>query len=471
MSNPYEPPATKEPLFRRRWVPDLLASRWGRMIAFFLLYVTEGIPLGFTATAVATQMRRQGIGPAAIGVFVGTLYLPWAWKWVVAPVVDIAASRRFGRRRVWIVAMQTLMIIALAMSMGVDFTAQLKLYTAVIFLVNIFGATQDVAIDALACEILEESERGTANGLMFSGAYVGNALGGSGVLFLAGVVGFGNASLLALGAILLVLLLVALPLRERGRLSKSESDAKPADAPQEMLTAIGTRLKTYIIDAIRAFLGHRGSMLAVVAALLPFGAMSLTLALGTTLAVELGLSDNAIATLALICTLTSAGGCVLGGYLSDVLGRRKMLAIYIIVMSIPPLIMAWYMQREGYIMPVDPTLENRPAVPAVLVQVFWIVSITYSFFQGLMYGTRTAMFMDVCSKAVAATQFTAYMSLLNLTIWYSATWQGWYIESRGYPRTLLLDVALGVVCLAVLPWVSPRREPADATERQGASRR
>jgi PAT family beta-lactamase induction signal transducer AmpG len=58
--------------------PNLLASRNGRLAAFFFLYLTEGIPLGFTATAIATQMRRQGVGPAEIGAFVASLYLPWA---------------------------------------------------------------------------------------------------------------------------------------------------------------------------------------------------------------------------------------------------------------------------------------------------------------------------------------------------------------------------------------------------------
>jgi PAT family beta-lactamase induction signal transducer AmpG len=58
---------------RSRWLPDLLATRWGRLTAFFFLYVTEGIPLGFTATAVATQMRRQGLTPGQIGTFVGLL--------------------------------------------------------------------------------------------------------------------------------------------------------------------------------------------------------------------------------------------------------------------------------------------------------------------------------------------------------------------------------------------------------------
>ena len=42
-------------------LPNLLASKKGRLAAFFFLYMTEGIPLGFTATAVATRMRRQGL--------------------------------------------------------------------------------------------------------------------------------------------------------------------------------------------------------------------------------------------------------------------------------------------------------------------------------------------------------------------------------------------------------------------------
>src|SRR4030095_2622622 len=67
------------------------------MTAFFALYLTEGIPLGFTATAVATQMRRQGLGPGEIGAFVGSLYLPWAFKWAAGPFADVVCAR--GDRR------------------------------------------------------------------------------------------------------------------------------------------------------------------------------------------------------------------------------------------------------------------------------------------------------------------------------------------------------------------------------------
>ena len=45
-------------------LPNLLATRLGRLSAFFFRYVTEGIPLGFGATAIATQLRRADVGPA-----------------------------------------------------------------------------------------------------------------------------------------------------------------------------------------------------------------------------------------------------------------------------------------------------------------------------------------------------------------------------------------------------------------------
>ena len=52
----------------------------------------------------------------------------------------------------------------------------------------------------------------------------------------------------------------------------------------------------------------------------------------------------------------------------------------------------------------------------------------------MMYGARAALFMDVSNPRVAATQFTAYMALLNLGIAYSARWQGWAVDRYGYPH-------------------------------------
>ena len=65
--------------------------------------------------------------------------------------------------------------------------------------------------------------------------------------------------------------------------------------------------------------------------------------------------------------------------------------------------------------------------------------------------------MDVTNPKVAATQFTAYMALMNLAISYSAAWQGRAIEALGYPATLALDAALGLLSVALLPLMATAR--------------
>lgn len=437
-------------------LPDLLATRAGRLVTFFLLYTTEGIPLGFTATAIATQMRRQGLGPVAIGAFVGSLYLPWAFKWMMGPFVDAFSSDRFGRRRTWIFATQIGMMATLVLAMPVDYVAQLSLFTAIIFLHNAFAATQDVAIDALAVSVLPEHERGVANGFMFAGASVGQAIGGSGVLFLTAVMPFSSTYLFVVGTILAVTVFVVLPLRE------PPGPPRPSRTGNA-LTAAGGDIRRFVLDAWRAFTGTRAAFVGVIASLLPFGAYALSLALQSNLAVELGLDDNAIAQLNLVSTLVFALACVAGGWISDRFGRRGTLAFFVFLTVIPTLYLAHAMQQAGWILPVEVTQPNRRVPDASLVTTFWIAVIVFNVFQGLYFGVRSALFMDVTVPAVAATQFTAYMAMSNLVTSYTSWWQGNALVKWGYPVTLALDSVVGLAVLFLLPLMKPRRAAEPAT--------
>jgi len=439
--------------------PNLLATRKGRLTAFFFLYLTEGIPLGFTATAIATQMRLQGLGPAAIGAFVGSLYLPWGFKWVVGPFVDVFSSDRFGRRRLWIVIAQVLMVGTLMAALPVNFTSDVKLFTIFILVHNAFGATQDVAIDALAVNVLQENERGLANGLMFGGAYLGQAIGGSGVLFLTPYVGFRNTYFFVAAAILLVTTFVTLPLREPKGPPRPEREGSGA---LDALFGVIGEIQEFVVGAFRAFTGTRAALVGVLFAVLPAGAYALGLALQSNLAVELRLSIPQIALLNLWSTVISALGCVAGGWLSDRFGRRKMLALYLVGTALPTLYLGAVMQRVGWVLPVNPDAPHGAVPSHGLVAVFWAMTLAYAVFQGLMYGTRTALFMDVTTPRVAATQFTAYMALLNLVNAYSATWQGWAVERWGYPKTLLADSIAGLLCIGLLPLMRAIARPAEA---------
>jgi PAT family beta-lactamase induction signal transducer AmpG len=433
-------------------LPDLLATKKGRLTAFFLLYVTEGIPLGFTAIAIAAQMRRQGLGPAAIGAFVGSLYLPWAFKWAVGPFVDTISSQRFGRRRTWIFLMQIGMIATLFVAMGIDFVHQIALFTAVIFLHNAFAATMDVAIDALAVSVLPEDERGSANGFMFAGASIGQTIGGSGVLFLTAVMPFSSTYFFVAASIFAITLFVVVPLREKAMTE--------AEATIHAARNILDELKRFVREAWIAFTGSRAAWIGVIAALLPAGAYALSLALQSNLAVELGLDDDGIAQLNVVCTLINAVFCILGGWLSDRFGRRSTLALFVALTIVPTLWLAYVMWKAGWIMPVDIDQPNRPHPSTVLVYTFWAACIVYNVFQGLYYGIRTALYMDITTPAVAATQFTAYMAMLNLCISYTSWWQGFAVERIGYPATLVVDSLVGLFTLLLLPLMRPSRPRA-----------
>lgn len=426
-------------------LPNLLRTRHGRLVAFFFLYVTEGIPLGFAATAVATQLRRQDVGPAEIGAFVGSFYLPWAFKWAFGPLVDVFRSERLGARRGWILGTQLALIVTLLACTGLDLPAQLGVLTAVLLVHNTFGAMQDVAIDALAVATLRDDERGLANGVMFAGASIGAAVGGSGVLFLMPLIGLPGGFVFVAGCIAVVTLLVVVPMREAPL-----ADAAPA---VRSLRVAGREMARFSQDALRSFLGTRAAFAGLGFALLPAGAMSLGLALQSNLAVELGMDDDAIAWMSLWSQVVSAVFMVVGGVMSDRLGRRRTLAVFLALTAPPVLYMAAMLWGQGWIMPVPEAERASRAAAPLLVTALWVATLGYAVANGLMYGTRSAIFMDVTNPKVAATQFTAYMAMMNVAIAYSATWQGIAIEALGYPATLVIDAVLGVLCIALLPWM------------------
>jgi MFS family permease len=438
-------------------LPNLLETRRGRLLAFFALYVAEGIPAGFTGTAVATQMRRAGLDPALIGGFVGVLYVPWAFKWALGPFVDVLTVERWGRRRFWIVLAQTMMAVTALAAMFVDLRQHLALFTGVLFTLNVFSAIQDVAIDALAVNALAKNERGLANGLMFGGSYAGMAMGGAGVLLLTPWIGFRSTFLLVAGAIATVTLLVAVPLREGAAV-------RAVRRAGGTLRGAGSAIAEFAREAAGVFLRSRPARVALLLALLPMGPYALSFALQTNLAVELGLGDRQVGTLSLASAVLAAAFCVLGGWISDRFGRRRSLAVFVLGMAVPTVLLSISLARHGWWMPVDPLAADRPTPPSSLVAVFWVLTLTYSVFQGLMYGVGTAIYMDVTDRRVAATQFTAYMALCNVVYAYTPTWQGFALVRVGYPATLAIDSAFGLVCLLLLPLLGTHRgdrvEPA-----------
>ena len=187
---------------------NLLDRTWGRYLSFGLMYISEGIPYGFTSVAMVAVMRTEGISIFQIGAFSAALLVPWSFKWAWAPVIDLVKLHRFGGRKAWILFCTAMMIITLVITALVDFQNDFEFLIAMVVLNNFFCATQDVAIDSLAVSTLKEDERAAGNGVMFAGQFFGIALGGGGAIYVFGRWGFDIALMYISVALFINLLLI-----------------------------------------------------------------------------------------------------------------------------------------------------------------------------------------------------------------------------------------------------------------------
>jgi len=141
------------------------------------LYFAQGLPFGFFVIALPVILRKAGYSLTSIG-FLGLFFAPWALKFVWAPYVDRTYWPRLGRRRSWILAMQlagTVVLAGVAIVPGSDAIAALMVEMLVL---NLIAATQDIATDGLAVELLPPHERGVANGLQVAAYRIGMIVGG-----------------------------------------------------------------------------------------------------------------------------------------------------------------------------------------------------------------------------------------------------------------------------------------------------
>jgi len=427
---------------------NLLGTRNGRFLTFGLLYVSEGVPYGFTSVAMVAFMRQHGVGLDVIGAFSAALFLPWAFKWAWAPLIDLVRLDRWGGRRAWIVGCTTMMLLTLLVVGNIDAEQHMQWLLMAVIVHNVFCATQDVAIDSLAVSTLQMDERARGNGFMFGGQYLGIMLGGGAAVFVTGLVGFHGAlayvATLSLCNLAFVLLFVYDPF------------ARPAARREaHFLKALVDHFIGFVKVVYASFWkSGRGPILGTAFALLPCGAMALAYALLSTIQVDYGLDENQIARLQIANTIASAVGCLFGGFIGDRYGTKRTVAAGFALTSTLAFFLATQISQAGL-----------TAVPS---DVFHAVIIANGFCFGMTYGARNAIFMGMTNPAVAATQFTAFMGMSNLAISIGNYWQGIVAENFGYDQALYIDAGIALVVMCLIPFLRPREEePAEEAPAAG----
>ena len=157
--------------------PALSESRTLRLFAVFLLYVAQGVPIGLFWFAIPAWMAANGASAADVAYVLGLTALPWSLKFVNGFIMDRYTFLAMGRRRVWLIGAQLVLIASLLAAAAISPAASdIWLLGAIGFAVNAATTFQDVAVDGLAVDIMEEEERSRASGMMFGGQSIGMTL-------------------------------------------------------------------------------------------------------------------------------------------------------------------------------------------------------------------------------------------------------------------------------------------------------
>lgn len=126
-------------------------------IVLVILYLLQGVPVGLAFGSVPFILKSK-LSYAQVGIFSLAAY-PYSLKLLWSPIVDAIYHPKIGRRRSWIIPIQTisgLTLIFLGLKIDaliVDPQTHLKTITMCFFLLVFFCATQDIAVDgwALTC--------------------------------------------------------------------------------------------------------------------------------------------------------------------------------------------------------------------------------------------------------------------------------------------------------------------------------
>ena len=416
----------------------LSASAKARFGTGMLMYFAQGIPTGLLAIAMPAWLASQGADALEIASYLAVISLPWAFKLLSGPLMDRYQYPAMGRRRPWVLAAQLGLAFSLfCLAIIEDPIKQLGLLMTFGVLVNIFAATQDVAVDGMAIELVPESEQGRLNAFMI----FGKAIGWAGSSALSGIllVNWGLPVTALLAAVCsAVIFFFCLLVRER-----EGEKLLPWGKGEAARSSIRTTSFSSLFTGIRDVLWSRISLIVIAIvfsdglvggygnALTPIAAINLfgfTTEEWSQLAASMGLV-GAVASLGL-------------GPLIDRFGAKRMLVFVIMLVAVHAFTLAatqHYWEDTTYV-------RVMMSIWVLLGPITMVCVI--------------ALAMAICSAQVSATQFAIYMSIANLGASLGSASYGLVAERTSFAQSLVLMGSMTLITLAVVLFYRSHRVSA-----------
>jgi len=391
---------------------------------FALLYLAEGAPIGFLWWALPTWLREQDVALDRITGLTALLVLPWALKFLWAPLIDRIPAGRFGLR-VCIACFQALMGLTLLPLIWLNPVEHFNVFRWLVLAHALAASTQDVAIDALALRVVDPDHRGRLNGAMQAGMIVGRSLFGGGALVLAGAVGWTPVVILLVCGIWMPALV--LPRLVEPRV------VHPRNPPSRSL-----------ISDLRMIIKRRSTWRLIAFALTAGAAFELTGALAGPLLVDAGLPSSTIgAVIGIPILVAMVAGGLLGGWMADQSNPQRLTRFGVLLFSLLTLVLAAVVSWE---------VTPLPLLFGLLTGFYLAI--------GIFTAASYALFMNFSRPPLAATRFSTFMAAANgceaWTVWCG----GKLAAAHGYAVAITAMAGVSLLSLLTLP----RRSAVEVAE-------
>lgn len=400
---------------------DLTLSRNGRRVLFAVLYLAEGAPIGFIWWAVPATLREAGVPVGTIALLTSVVILPWAFKFLWAPLVDVLRGPRWGRRG-WVVATQLLMGLSLLPLAFLDWHDSLGLLFALLLIHTFAAATQDVAIDAWAISVTPAGERGEINGWMQTGMLAGRWLFGAGFLIVAHLVDASMAVFAMIVVIWATTLIVFL-----------SSDRDEYHAGGGFVAGVRERLSEFQAT-LRQVLRRRATWLGFALALVAFAGFKGVGDLAGPFLVDQGFAQSQVGHFFTGALVAMIAGALAGGWAADRIGNARAVKAFVAIAVL--VILATSIAARF-------AATGHPVVVAGMLGVYVCA--------GLLTASAYALFMQLTDPKLGATQFSAFMGAINACEAWSGFTAGQLVERFDYPVAF---VSVALVSLLAWPLIS-----------------
>ena len=417
-----------------RSLPALSESNVLRYITFSILYVAQGVPAGLLFYTIPAWLAMNGKSPGEISGYIAVLGIPWSFKIVNAPFMDRFTYLAMGRRRLWILIGQTGLIISLIIMALISNPVDDLLWLMILGFANsFFTVIQDIAVDGMAVDILPSDQQARANGVMWGSKVVGKSLTVVMGSWMLNVIGF-SLTMIFFSFIVVLIILIPIILRERPgekQLPWTEGRASEAATILQLHS-----FKSIIKNLVKFFFLPMSFIMGVAAFSASIGEGLIDYLLPIFTVQGLGWSNEQYSQIFAVANVISGiAGMFIGGALTDLLGKIRMMSIYLIGLMI---LVAGFSYLNNLWL-------NEEIVVGFIIAFYTLITFnTIAIF---------ASAMKLCSKRVAATQFTLYMAVSNLGLAVGAWIIGPLKELFNWEYVILAYVPFALVMLVMIKFI------------------